>query len=285
MNEKYRVWGILVTVIFVILAIPLVLSNAFGIMFSYMGSDSPWGSYLGLGPSIILAVLTVIMSIHSMRFADIHSFSKMETILILMLGSLIMLFGLGYAYFFYALLYSLTGILQIRKFWRFAAPEVPGKHLKRAMAVMVIALSISCASLAFGLIKSMPKMSADKKGIKFVSGSLHFYDDWGKRPSLGQLAQEQEVQGILLPKYTFVFFYDSGELSMVQLRERDMCVRIQGINCAGSGNIYFHKSGKLSSAVLAESQFINGKLYQKGDSLGFNEDGSIKVLTNTQDDD
>lgn len=277
MNEKYRVWGILVTVIFVILAIPLVASNIFLIMWSYMGSDRPWGSYLWLGPSLILAVLTVIMSIHSIRFANIHSFFKMEITLILMLGSLMMLLAFNYSYCFYALLYSLTGILQIRKFWRFAAPEVPGKYLKRVMAVMVIALSISCASLAFGLVKSIPKMPADKKGIKFLSGSLQFYDDWNRKPLMGTLAEDQEVQGILFPKYTHLYFSKSGELEIAQLGERYMHVRIQGINCAGSENIYFHRSGKLTSAVLAEDQVINGKSYRKGDSLRFKEDGSIEV--------
>lgn len=276
MSEKYRVWGIIVTIIFVILAIPIVASNAFVIMFSYMGSNFPWGSYVALGPSLILAVLTVIMSIHSIRFADIRSFFKMEITLILMLGSLMMLLAFDYSYCFYALLYSLTGILQIRKFWRSAAPAVPGKHLKRVMAVMLIALSISCASLAFGLVKSIPKMPADKKGIKFIFGSLQFYDDWSKRLSLGALAEEQEVQGILFPKYTFVFFYESGELMIAQLGEKD--VFIQGVNCAAGQNVYFDKSGRITQAVLAEDQFINGKLYRKGDSLRFKEDGSIEVF-------
>jgi hypothetical protein len=275
MDEKYRIWGKGITLIFGLLALPVAGTSAVVIAFSHMGTVHPSGSYLSFGPAIVLAALTVIMSINSVRSEDFGSFLKMEVTLVLMLASIIMFIGYRSPYSFYVLTYSIAGILQIGKFWRQVRPEIPGKHLKRAAGILVIAMLISAGTLVVGMVGSIPKLPADKRHIKFYSGSLHFHDDWGKNIYFGTLAQDEQVQGILFSKDTIVFFKKTGELMLAQLRED---TTIEGIHCAGGQNAYFNISGKLTNAVLAEDQLINGTLYRKGDSLGISEDGSIDVL-------
>ena len=282
MNERYRVWGVVVSVIYAILAIPIVVSNSYTIMFSYMGGGIPWGSYVMLGPSLILSVLVVIMSLLSICFPDISSFFKMEITLILMLLSLMIIFAFNSTYCVLALLYSLAGLLQIRKFWRSVVPEVPGKHLKRVTAFMLIPIAIACATIAFGVAKSTPKMPAEFKGIKFMRSSLRFYDYWSTKPSMGLLVEEQEVQGILFPKNTFLSFDESGKITQAQISEGG--VAIQGVDCVYGQNVYFDKAGRMTGTVLPEDQVINGTLYRAGVYLKFNEDGSMETIEYSHDD-
>lgn len=274
MNQHYRRWEIIVTLIFIVLSLPIIYSNIFLILFSRMGTESHWGSDLVLGLPVILALLTVLISIRSIFFVDFGLFIKMELVLALMIANLIILFTLNNAYSLLALCYGLTGILQIRKFWKFALPTITERHLKPAMIVITMATLVSCGTLSHGLAMSAPKLSPDKKGIKFYRGSLQFHDDWKRKLLLGKLAEDQEIQGIIFPKDTFLFFYESGELEIAQLGEKGL--RIHGINCAGNENVHFYKSGQLQNARLSEDQMIEGKMYSKGEYLKFNEDGSIR---------
>lgn len=274
MDGHYRRWGILVAIIFSLLCIPMVLINTFVILFSYMGSPFPWESYLTLGPLIILAILIALISIRSIFSANLRLFIMMESVLVSMIAILIIIFSFYYPYSFYALCYSLSGILQIRKFWRFASPAITKRHLKPALVIMVIASLISCASLGYSMVRAIPKLAPDKKGIKFVIGSVQFHDDWNKKLFFGLLAEEQEIQGILFSKDTWVYFYESGKLQMAKLGGKDLT--IQRIPCAGNKDVYFYESGKLQGACLSEDQEIGGKMYYKGESLHFNEDGSVE---------
>lgn len=274
MDGHYRRWGILVAIIFSVLCIPIVLTNVLMILFSYMGSPFPWGSYLVLGPHIILAILIAFIGIRSIFSANLRLFIMMESILVSMIAILIITFPFYYTYSFFALCYSLLGILQIRKFWRFSSPAITERYLKPAMAIMVIASLICCANLGYGMVRAIPKLAPDKKGIKFVGGTVQFHDDWSKKLSFGLLAEEQEIQGILFSKDTWVYFYESGKLMLAKLMQKDLT--IQGIHCAGNKDVSFYESGKLQSASLFEDQEIGGKMYYKGESLLFNEDGSVK---------
>lgn len=273
MNQHYRRWEIIVTLIFTALSLPIIFSNTFLILFSRMGTESHWGSDLVLGLPVILALLIVLISIRSIFFADLGLFLKMELVLALMIANLIILFTLNNVYSLLALSYGLTGILQIRKFWRFASPTITERHLKPAIIVIIMVTLVSCVTLSHGLARSIPKLPPDKKGIKYYKGSLQFHDDWKRKLLLGKLAEDQEIQGIVFPKDTFLFFYESGELQIAKLGEKGL--HIHGINCAGNENVHFYKSGQLKNARLSEDQTIEGKMYLKGEYLEFNEDGSI----------
>lgn len=274
MNRHYRRWEIIVTLIFIALSLPIIFANTFLILFSRMGTESHWGSDLVLGLPVILALLIVFISIRGIFFADFGLFLKMELVLVLMIANLIILFALNNAYSLLALCYGLTGILQIRKFWKFASPTITERHLRPAMIVITMATLVSFGTLSYGLAMSVPKLPPDKKGIKFYKESLQFHDDWKRKILLGKLAEDQEIQGILFPKDTFLYFYESGELEIASLGEKGL--RIHGINCAGNENVHFYKSGQLQSAKLSEDQMIEGKMYLKGEYLNFNEDGSIR---------
>ena len=123
-------------------------------------------------------------------------------------------------------------------------------------------------------MRAIPRLAPDKKGIKFVIGSVQFHDDWSKKLSFGLLAEEQEIQGVLFSKDTWVYLDESGKLQMAKLGGEDLT--IQRIHCAGNKDVHFYESGKLASAGLSEDQEIGGKMYYKGESLHFNEDGSVE---------
>ncbi len=228
-------------------------------------------SYAIMGPAILLALLVAFFSVRSINFAKPRLFILTESVLILIILNFFLLRG-----FLLALCYSLTGIIQIRKFWKFALPEITGKYLKPAMVILIITISISCAHFSYSIIKFVPKLPPDKKEINFALGTLQFYDEYSRLLHMGLLAQDSQIQGIIFPKDTWVYFYETGEIEMVKLGGKELI--IQGIYCAESSNVNFYKSGKIKHATLGKSQEIHGKVYYEGEAIYFNENGSVKKV-------
>lgn len=283
MNHYYRKWGIISTIVFIILAVPVAGFNLITILFSHMGTDSPWGTYLFFGPPLIFAGLVVLISIRSIFSPTPGSFRMLGIILALLMANLLLLaFGFGADGIMYSLttfFYGLAGILQIQKFWRPALPQIAKQHFTRTLRIITIATIVSCAPLAYGVVTLVPKLPPDIKGIKFTRGSVQFSDDMRTQIILGQLAEEQEFLGIVFPRYTFLHFY-KGRLSGAQLGENG--ARIQGIDCAEGAWVYFHDSGRLSGAYLGKDQEIQGILYSKGEYVKFNEDGTVHIEKRAQ---
>ncbi|MCX6354069.1 MAG: hypothetical protein NTZ78_04075, partial [Candidatus Aureabacteria bacterium] len=176
-------------------------------------------------------------------------------------------------YSLYGLIYSSAGILQNRKFWRFALHGTQERWVKLSLVVMTVAALISGAALVLAIVMAVPKLPPDKKGIKFERGSVQYYDDWRRELFMGQLSEEQEIHGIRYPQYSWVCFERSGELFAVQLPQEG--VTIDGIKCSGKEWVHFYKSGRLESANLAEDREIEGKLYMKGMHVRFDERGKL----------
>lgn len=76
-------------------------------------------------------------------------------------------------------------------------------------------------------------------------------------------------------KGTHTGFYDSGKLRSFYPHED---VTVDGVPCAASiyVNVKLYEDGRIRSCKLAEDFEVNGKLFKKGVSVGFDENGKLK---------
>ena len=122
-----------------------------------------------------------------------------------------------------------------------------------------------------------------------------------------QLAEDREIQGILIPENSTVFLNPDGRLASCWLSRNTkiqdiLCdggimkvttvfhtngmiaccflaksALIQNIPCEASvlDPVYFYETGKLKSCTLSESVMIEGRKHKKGSKVSFDENGGL----------
>jgi hypothetical protein len=105
------------------------------------------------------------------------------------------------------------------------------------------------------------------EGIHFKNGQLYFHETG---ISCGTLNGEQMIDGI---KYSNVVCFDlNGNVSRAFLVEN---TKIDGILYKGRKEINYYPSKKVKNGTVAERTNINGKIYEAGQSVLFNQNGTL----------
>ena len=84
------------------------------------------------------------------------------------------------------------------------------------------------------------------------------------------LKDEFEVNGIFFSKNSRLIYNENGDLDYARLAQD---VVIQSVPCNKKEWVEFYPNGRLSWCMLSEDFETDGKVYQKGTCLGFDEDG------------
>jgi len=93
------------------------------------------------------------------------------------------------------------------------------------------------------------------------------------------LSTDDVIQGMNLPKGTFVEFYPDGQVMLVKL---SLHQTIQGVICAANTETLFHTNDKIKAATLAGNQKVRNVKFNKGTRLWFDENGkAIKARLST----
>jgi antitoxin component YwqK of YwqJK toxin-antitoxin module len=109
------------------------------------------------------------------------------------------------------------------------------------------------------------------QGMKFIKGTRICFDESGTLYDV-LLSKEQNIRGIYCAN-DYVDFYKSGKIKRAKLAKDH---EIQGINFSEGSWIWLTESEKPELAELGRAQTIQGKAYNKGDNISFNEKGMAK---------
>ncbi len=114
---------------------------------------------------------------------------------------------------------------------------------------------------------------------------FHFPYQPGQTGYVLSFPNDYEVQGHLCGgsggyKGTHTGFYDSGRLRSFFAPED---VVIDGVPCAASllVNVNLYENGKIKSCKLAGDYPVDGKLYKKGRTIEFDEEGRVRTDSGT----
>jgi hypothetical protein len=258
------------------MALPLSLSAFLMLVFSHMGmtEDSHLFVYIVLGPVIVLPVFLIYLSLRSMNMASPKTLLGFEISVMLLAVLLLLMSPRSEAgYHFYAFCYSVLGIVHFLNF-RGLLPEFNAQLGGKVTAVCLAAVFLSATGLlGYSVYMNIPKLPDEIKEIEFYKRSLQFHDDFKEKLFMGQLSEEQEVQGMILPRDTWLTFYDTGEIHLIRLPGEAL---IKGIFCVPNESIHLYRDGQFEIVKMSRTQKVGGEVYQRNTVLHFAEDGSIE---------